>query len=314
MLGHYDDVIGGHRPRSGTRRLAVISLVSVIAVAAVVGSFVARGAQATADVSAFEGLGTWVSIYGSKAYTQPDAVAAAIAARGVKTVYVQTGNNSQPVDVVRPGALGLLLDALHSAGLKVVAWYLPGFVKPAIDLRRALAAVAFRTPSGGRFDGFALDIESAAVKRVALRTSRVLALSRQLRAAAGADYALGAIIPSPRGMELANKYWPGFPFNGLAGIYDVLLPMDYWTFSVKGFDATYGYLARSLAILRAKVGNPDVKIHLVGGTTGDTTAAEDQAFSQLVVDDGHLTGWSLFDYFATKPAEWPILAPPSPSG
>jgi hypothetical protein len=292
------------------RRLLAIGAVAATVAVAVAGTHIASRAKATPDVSAYEGLGTWVSIFGAKAYTQPDAVAAAIASRGVKTVYVQTGNFSQPADVVKPDQLGAFVDALHEAGLKAVAWYLPGFVKPAVDLRRALAAVHFQTPQGGSFDGFALDIESSAVKRVGLRTSRVLALSRQLRAAVGANYALGAIIPSPRGMELVPKYWPGFPYADLAKLYDVFLPMDYWTFSVKGPDATYGYTARSLAILRQAVGNPNVPIHLVGGTTGETKAVDDAAFAQLVADDGHLAGWSLFDYFATKPAEWKALVPP----
>ena len=108
-------------------------------------------------------------------------------------------------------------------------------------------------------------------------------------------------------MDIVKTYWPGFPFADLAKIYDVFLPMDYWSFSVSGPDATYGYVARSVAILRAQVGNPDVVIHLVGGTTGKTKAVDDQAFAQLVADDGHIAGWSLFDYFATKPAEWRVL-------
>jgi len=293
------------------RRLLAIGAVAATVAVAVAGTHVASRAKATPDVSAYEGLGTWVSIFGAKAYTQPDVVAAAIAGRGVKTVYVQTGNFSQPVDVVKPDQLGAFVDALHAAGLKAVAWYLPGLVKPAVDLRRALAAVHFQTPQGGSFDGFALDIESSAVKRVGVRTSRVLALSRQLRDAVGANYALGAIIPSPRGMELVPKYWPGFPYADLAKLYDVFLPMDYWTFSVKGPDATYGYTARSLAILRQAVGNPNVPIQLVGGTTGQTKAVDDAAFAQLVADDGHLAGWSLFDYFATKPAEWKALVLPA---
>jgi hypothetical protein len=279
----------------------------MVACLVVAGDGSANLARAARDLSAYEGLGTWVSIYGTNAYTQPDTVAADIAARGVKTVYVQTGNFSQTVDIVEPGELGAFVDALHASGLKVVAWYLPGLVHPAIDLRRALAAVRFTTQSGGRFDGFALDIESAAVKRVALRTRRVLALSQQLRAAVGPDYALGAITPSARGMDIVKTYWPGFPFSELAQIYDVFLPMDYWSFSVSGTDATYGYLARSLAILRVQIGNRDVPIHLVGGTTGKTRAADDRAFAQLISDDGHITGWSLFDYFATKPAEWRAL-------
>ena len=265
-------------------------------------------ARAAPSIAAYRGLGTWVSIFGTDAYTSPDAVAAAIAARGVKTVYMQTGNYSQPDDVVQPVELGIFVDQLHARGVRVVAWYLPGFRTPAVDLRRALAAIRFETPAGGRFDGFALDIESSAVKSPALRTRRVLALSRQLRAAVGPGYALGAIIPAPRGMAQVPKYWPDFPYAQLAGIYDVFLPMVYWTFSVKGPDGTYGYLAWSLAILRQATADPRLPIHLVGGTTDHAKLNEVEAFAQLVHDDGPVAGWSLFDWFATKPAAWPVLA------
>jgi hypothetical protein len=285
----------------------VRALLSAFAAALVLLAALPGGARAASSISAYQGLGTWVSIFGTEAFLSPDAVAAAIAARGVKTVYMQTGNYSQAEDIVRPEQLGAFVDALHSLGVRVVAWYLPGLRKPAVDLRRALAAIRFETPAGGRFDGFALDIESSAVKSPALRTRRVVTLSRQLRATVGSGYALGAIIPAPRGMEQVPAYWPDFPYAQLAQIYDVFLPMVDWTFSVKGPDGTYGYLAWSLAILRAATLNPRLPIHLVGGTTDHTKLTEVRAFAQLVHDDGPIAGWSLFDWFATKPTAWPIL-------
>ena len=267
-----------------------------------------------ADTSVYAGLGTWISIYGTKAFTQPDGVAAAIAARGVKTVYVETSNYSQAADVVRPEPLGALVDALHARGLRVVAWYLPGFVKPALDLRRALAAVQFTTPTGGTFDGFALDIEATAVKRPTLRSKRALALSERLRTAVGDSYPLGAIIPSPRGLVIKPAYWPGFPYVQLAGIYDVFLPMVYWTYSTRGPDGAYGYLAWALMLLRSGAGDPNLSIHLVGGTSYKASLDEEQAFAQLVTNDGHLLGWSLYDWFGTKAAAWKALAGIPPAG
>ena len=118
---------------------------------------------------------------------------------GVRTLYLQTGNYSQRADLVRPSALGRFVDAAHAAGLRVVAWYLPSFLYPAQDTRRALAAIRFRSPTGQRFDAFALDIEASLVRHVPLRNQRLLRLSAQLRAATGPGYALGAIIPSPVG-------------------------------------------------------------------------------------------------------------------
>ena len=300
--------------RPAVRRLPVAFALVALVLSLAAPLRTGASAAEAADTSVYAGLGTWISIFGTKAYTQPAPVAAAIAARGVKTVYLETSNFSQAVDVVRPQQLGPLVDALHARGLHVVAWYLPGFVKPALDLRRALAAVRFTTASGGAFDGFALDIESTAVKQPGLRTQRALALSQQLRTAVGADYPLGAIIPSPRGMKIKPAYWPGFPYSQLAGLYDVFLPMVYWTYSAKGPDGAYGYLAWALALLRQGVGNPDVPVHLVGGTSYNATAAEEQAFAQLVTDDGRLQGWSLYDWFGTKPPAWKALAAIPQSG
>ncbi len=290
------------------RRLPLLAALAGLAAALALAAALPSAAPARAsDASVFAGLGTWISIYGSKAYSQPETVAAAIAARGVKTAYVETANFRQPVDVVKPAQLGRLVDALHALGVEVVAWYLPGFVRPALDERRALAAMRFRTAQGGAFDGFALDIESTAVRRVSVRSERVLALSRRLREAAGPGYPLGAIIPSPRGMEIKPAYWPGFPYAQLSTLYDAFLPMVYWTYSVRGPDAAYGYLARALAILRGAVG-AEVAVHLVGGTSYTATPEDQRAFAQLVADDGRLLGWSLYDWFGTKPAVWRSLA------
>ena len=94
------------------------------------------GAQASprADPGVFAGLGTWIDIYDAPAYRSPGPTAAKIAARGVRTVYVETANDRSTVDVVNPKALGLFVDAFKARGISVVAWYLPGFVKPALDV------------------------------------------------------------------------------------------------------------------------------------------------------------------------------------
>ncbi len=264
--------------------------------------------RSTAAPDAYKGLGTWIDVYDLKAFANPEATATAIASHGVQTVYVETSNSKQTVDIVRPDALGRLVDALHRNEIEVVAWYLPSLVKPAVDLRRSLAAMRFVTPEGDGFQGFALDIEAPDVKNPTVRNARVLTLSRQLRAAAGPDLGLGAIIPSPRGMEIRPTYWPGFPYAQLAGLYDAFLPMTYFTGTVKGPDAVYGYLARSLAILRVKTQNPDLPIHMIAGVADRATLAEVQGFAQLVSDDGRIGGWSLYDFLTTRAAEWRALA------
>ena len=72
--------------------------------------------------------------------------------------------------------------------------------------------LSFRTPAGAAFDGVALDIESLRLKSAALRTARLLALGRLLRAEAG-DTPIAAITYPSRGFERHPTWWPGFPWQ-----------------------------------------------------------------------------------------------------
>jgi hypothetical protein len=234
-----------------------------------------------------------------------------MADRGVETVFLETGNSSQAVDVVRPGQLGRLVDAAHAAGLRVVAWYLPTLLYPSRDLRRVLAAVRFTTPAGGHFDSFALDIEASSVRTVSLRNKRLLSLSAALRATVGPDYPLGAIVPSAVGMELHPRYWPGFPYVQLRQSLDVFLPMAYFTYRVKGRSASARYVMRSLALLRAGAG-ADVPVHVIGGVAGYASRADVLGFMDAVARCGP-AGYSLYDFPITSTAAWTLLASPLPA-
>ncbi len=284
------------------RRLALASVAAVIVLAPL-------GAQAAprADPGVFAGLGTWVDIYDTPAYRNPETTAARIAARGVRTVYAETANDRSTVDVVNPKALGLFVDALQKRGIRVVAWYLPGFVQPAVDVRRTRAMLSFRTPKGASFDGVALDIESLRLKSAGLRTTRLLALSRILRAEAG-ETPVAAITYPSRGFERHPTWWPDFPWQDLTGLVDAWIPMAYTGGGFRGYDATYGYVARSLRLLRAAVG-PDIPVHAAGGVANRMNAEELKAFVDAVTDEGTVTGWSLYDFQTTGPKAWAALAP-----
>jgi hypothetical protein len=286
------------------RRLAVLAIL-----AGLVSSFAAAAAPAakSGDALVFGGLGTWVDIYDGPVYAAPERTAERIAARHVQTVWVETANDGATVDVVNPIQLGRFVDALHAHGIRVVAWYLPGHVKPAVDLRRSLAMLAFRSATGGAFDGIALDIESTKVRNVALRSSRAVALTRQVRQAAG-DVPLAAIPFNPRGLERRPGTWPRFPWVQLAANVDAFVPMVYTGGAMKGFDATYGYVTRALRLLRAQTGNPDLQIHVAGGVA-DRMGPDDLAgFVAAVDDDGGTIGVSLYDWMTTPPRAWKALA------
>jgi hypothetical protein len=267
----------------------------------------ATGASSGRDLSAYGHLGTWIDIWDTPYWQSPETAVAAMRAEGVSTLYIETSNYSQTQPLVRPAALGRFVDAAHAAGLKIVAWYLPSLAHPAVDLRRSLAAIRFRSPAGGRFDSFALDIEASVVKP-ALRTVRVVALARQLRAAVGSGYTLGAIMPAPRGMDLKPKYWPGFPYAQLPQYFDVFLPMGYFTYRYRTAAAALAYTTANVEELRERSGVPDLPVHAVGGIASSATVPQVRAFVQAALGAGAL-GASLYDDATTSAAKWRALQP-----
>jgi len=289
---------------------AVRRALAIAALALAVVSVTAAAAPAAerADPSVFGGLGTWVDIYDGAVYASPESTAQRIAARKVRTVWVETANDGARVDVVNSVRLGRFVDALHARGVRVVAWYLPGHVQPALDQRRALAMLSFRTATGGAFDGVALDIESTKLRDVALRSRRAVALTRQLRAAA-ADVPLAIVPFNPRGLERRPATWPRFPWVDLAASADAFAPMVYTGGALKGFDATYGYVTRALRLLRLNTGDPNVQIHVAGGVADRLGPDELAGFVAAVEDDGGTIGVSLYDWLTTTPRAWKALAP-----
>jgi hypothetical protein len=286
-------------------RVLVATVLAVVLACA--GATVSAPAASRENAAAFGGLGTWIDIYDGGVYAAPERTAARIAARGVETVWVETANYHATADVVNPARLARLVEALHASGVRVVAWYLPGHVNPALDTRRALAMLRFRTPNGHAFDGVALDIESTKLKNVGLRTRRAIALAQRVRAEAPQTPL--AIIPfNPRGLERHPRTWPGFPWAELAATADAFAPMVYTGASVKGFDATYGYVTRALRLLRTATADRDVSIHVAGGVADRLGPEELAGFAAAVSDDGATVGVSLYDWATTRPAAWPVLA------
>ena len=286
-------------------RLTRLILLGSLATAALVAAVAARPTPA-ADPAVFGGLGTWIDVYDTALYRTPKLTAERIAGRGVDVVWIETSNDRSTTDVVEAAGLGRLVDELHARDVRVVAWVLPGHDRQVRDLRRARAMVTFRTATGGAFDGVALDIESLRLKNVKLRTARMLALLRQLRADAGVT-PVAAITYPPRALERHATWWPAFPWAEVAAQVDAFVPMLYTGGGFKGYDATYGYVARSLRLLHDAIGK-GVPVHSAGGVANRMTREELQAFLDAIADDGGSTGVSLYDYVTTTNTAWNALA------
>ena len=282
------------------RGVALVLLVVVLAAAAAVPPAPAADRQTTLTV--YGGLGSWVDIFAGSVWRRPVGIVPTLSVQGVSTLYVETSNYSQRADIVRPAALSALVDAAHADGIDVVAWYLPSLAKPAVDARRALAAIRFRTRTGQRFDSFALDIEASVVRDVRVRNARLLALSRLLRRSVPVTYPLGAIIPSPVGMLHHPHYWPRFPYAQLSDLYDAILPMAYFTHYTATATGAYAYARDVVTMLRAST-SPDLVIHLIGGLASGAPLGAFAAFDRAAAECG-VDGLSLYAFQLTTPAEW----------
>jgi hypothetical protein len=230
----------------------------------------------------YDGLGTWIDIYDDEAWADPWATVAAMRAVGVRTIYLQTSNFNRGRPFVHAEGVERFLDAAAANDLEVVAWYLPGFRDVRTDLKRALAAIRLTTPSGNRFASFALDIESPEVNDPAARTRRLLGLSNHLRREVGPEFRLGAIVPSPRRVRTDPSYWSAFPYREIAEVYDVFLPMTYFTYRVAGRDGAAWYTAKNILILRQETAGLRVPIHVIGGIASDATAQETRGFVDTI--------------------------------
>lgn len=267
-------------------------------------------------VEPYRGLGAWVDGFdysppyqnGGVAPVGPDDVAA-MAEFGVQTLYIQSGR----LDPRSPDVLEdrwLLFEFLLRAeqhDIDVIAWYLPMWTDDDTDLDHLLAASEFEV-LGRRFDGVAVDIEwNQDGLEVDERNRRFVTLSRRLRGATDGD-TLGAIVLPPVQTEVINpSFWPEFPWQAIEPLYDVWLPMSYWSFRTEPYGDGYLYNLESVQRLRNNLGDPDALVHPIGGIGGQVDAPPSgtepfiaqvgqlEGFAQSLVDSESIGG-SIYDW------------------
>lgn len=158
-----------------------------------------------------------------------------------------------------------------------------------------------------RFDSFALDIEPNGVKSAGARNRGLMALSDRVRRQVGPTYALGAIIPPPRAIERKKGYWKDFPYTMLAGTYNVFLPMNYYTFNTRHAAPIYTATTANMRILRSQPGCASTPVHMIGGISGDSSAAQVKQFVRAINETGCI-GASLYGWARTSHAAWRVLS------
>ncbi|MEX0754846.1 MAG: hypothetical protein WEA54_06155 [Actinomycetota bacterium] len=264
----------------------------------------ARAPVRAGDVQDYRGPGSWIDIY-DESWANPTRAVKRIAERGYRTLYLETSNYRRPTAFAYREKTEEFLDAAERFGVATVAWYLPGLRDVEKDYRRSVAAIRLETVEGNRFDSFALDIESSEVRNPDKRTARVLRLSEKLRAYTdtetpeGPTYPLGGIIPSPRNMDLSSSYWPRFPYRELMSVYDVLVPMSYFSYQAHGPAQVHAYMQRCFKVLRSESGIATFPVHMIGGIADDTSETETRAYTRSVREFGGIGG-SYYTFPLTK--------------
>jgi hypothetical protein len=259
------------------------------------------------SLAAYRGLAAWVDVYDTAQWNAPAATVDRMHSFGVRTLFLEVPFSGATATIGRGVEIGDFLAEAHALHMRAVAWWVPGFTNPALDVNRGLAAARFRAANGQRFNSLGVDIERSTVADVALRNHRVVNELALIRAGMGASYPISAIIPAPRGMQLAGGYWPVFPYVGIARSVNVFVPMGYYTYHTNTYAGAYDYTIRNAQIIRDALGRPHVPIHMIGGAAASTSLAALRGFVQATNDLG-LRGASIYDYATTSGAEWPILA------
>ena len=253
------------------------------------------------QLTAYEGLGSWVDLFDRSPWRNPSWTVRKMHARGVRTIYLQTATYGSPAPVVYPKKVAEFIASAHRRDMTVVGWSVPSFRTPEKDFWRARAGATFRTGQGERFDSFALDIEADIVKNIWLRNHRLIVLSNKLRKVVGPDYPLGAIIP-----DTHSLYWPDFPYKEVARRYQVMIPMAYSTFRTHGYKGVRNYTASNIRTIRKETGDPRTPVHVIGGIADDVGVPAAKGFVRAIKDHRAL-GASLYDFPITSEKTWKAL-------
>jgi len=269
----------------------------------------ARSAPVLAgSIDAFRGLGTWVDVFDwSNEFTnnKPSVGVASVdkmADEGVQTLYIQAAKQESANDIVDPNLLLPMIDRAHARGMAVVAWYLPTLEDVARDLTRLLAISRLKV------EGIGVDIESRKVSDANERSRRLADLSAALREQLPGR-PIGAIVMPPVATDVINpSFWPGFPWHELRPLYDVWMPMDYWTFrsSDSPYRDAYRYTAENIDRLRADLGMPNAVVHAIGGIGDTTTDADADGYERAAIEHGSIGG-GLYDFRTTADSQYPGL-------
>jgi hypothetical protein len=115
---------------------------------------------------------------------------------------------------------------------------------------------------------------------------------------------MAAIVLPPRQLEINTRWWPDFPYAGLAEHYDVFVPMSYSSFRGADPVTTYTWNHDNVVLTRQLAGVPDLPVHLAGGIADDLPDVA--AFVRAAMDSGAI-GAGGVQVVQARPEAWASL-------
>ena len=269
------------------------------------------GWQAADAALAFRGLGAWADIYDYSALNPATAVAD-LKAHGVRTLYLGTARYDSAADILYPNDVAAWLAAAHTAGIRVVGWYVPDYSDLTRDVRRTLAIASYVSPAGQRFDAVGIDSEyPLTVPSPSAWNQAVATHLAQVRA--GTVLPVVAIVLPPVLMQgwPDPSRWANFPWSAIGANANAVAPESYWTSYTPANRCAagdpqycaYQYTHDNVLLSGQYTG---LAVHVIGGSGSAATVAQVADYVRAARETA-AAGGSFYDYLTTNPGSWPYL-------
>jgi len=261
-----------------------------------------------APLTAITGKGLWMWKFGLSENGNPAAIADRAARSGLNQVWVRVGDSQN--GFYGADVLAQLVPAAHARGVSVIAWGFPYLYDPVADAAWTNQALAWRSASGDRIDGFSPDIETAS-EGVALSAQRVAVYLGLVRPARAGRPLVATVYP-------ATDHWFGgaYPYTAMAPYVDAFAPMVYWECRDPGAAADES-VARLAALKPVHSIGQAFSFAEVGGRVNQPGTAEIDRFLGISRRDGAV-GASFWVWQDLDAEEWAAVttypwAPTEPS-
>ena len=249
-----------------------------------------------APLTAVTGKGLWVWKFRATENADAGAIANRAVSTGLTQIWVRVGDSQD--GFYGADELAQIVPAAHARGLSVIAWGFPYLYDPVGDAGWTNQALAWRSPSGDRVDGFSADIETSS-EGVALSAQRAAVYLSLVRPARDGRPLVATVYPP------TDHWMVAYPYAAMAPYVDAFAPMVYWECRDPGAAANEA-VSRLAALKPVHVIGQAFSFGDVGGRIDQPSTAELDRFMGVARQDGAV-GASFWVWQDLTGEEWNAL-------